>query len=84
MTVKDVKKYQIECDFCGAVEIIERAEGGFMTSPRPEGWKNTYWHRPRFTSAGPTPGGSVDQCPKCLDKEVELPDNATDVRTKVY
>jgi hypothetical protein len=82
MSVKTIKKYQIICDHCGLTEIIERNEGTFLAPPLPKDWKRTIWYLPRFTSGGPTPGDSVDQCPQCaINKKVDIPENATDVRS---
>ena len=86
MSVQEIKRYQIGCDFCEATEIIERAEGGsviFLVPPKPAGWKNTRYNKPRYSSLGQG-GGSIDQCSACLDKEVVLPDDAIDIRTTVY
>lgn len=78
MTTKDIKKYQIECDFCEAIEVIERAERGFLLPPKPKGWKTTYYRTPQKGRFG-RGRKSIDHCPKCFDEEIDFPDDAMEI-----
>jgi len=83
MTVKDINKYQIKCDLCGAIEIVEVVGTFYGLTPRPSGWKLTHWSYRRYSSLG-AGSGSIDQCPKCVDKEIKIPEKALRIKTEVY
>lgn len=84
MSAVEVRMYRITCDICDYKEDFYQARGCIGPMPRLPGWKTTFYELPRKSRYGPSPCGAKDQCPNCIDKHLDIPEDAFNIRTKVY